>query len=303
MNQPYFIVVLAHSLHGRIRRFHIDQKVVVLVLGLALLGCFSVFGFVSSYLRMAWKVSNYNALRDEASMLRSRYQRLQTEANQTHDQLAKLTILASEVSMAYGIKKVEPAALGSEPNASSAAASKLIPTYRESLQEYDTLRLASMFGVSRNYARRWFTNIIPSLWPVEGRLMSYYGQRTDPLNGGDAFHSGLDISVPMGTPVRASADGIVISAGFEGGYGRLVVIDHGGGLRSYYAHLSRVDVIPGMDVRRGQSLGASGASGRATGPHLHYEVRRNGFPLNPRLYMTTSLLSFSGTKSNRDLGL
>lgn len=303
MNQPYFIVVLAHSLHGRIRRFHIDQKVVVLVLGLALLGCFSVLGFVSSYLRMAWKVANYNALRDEASILRSRYQKLQTEANQTNDQLAKLTILASEVSMAYGIKRVEPAALGTEPSASTPVASKLIPSYRESLQEYDTLRLASMFGVSRNYARRWFTNVIPSLWPVEGRLMSYYGQRSDPLNGGDAFHSGLDISVPMGTQVRASADGIVMSAGFEGGYGRLIVVDHGGGLRTYYAHLSRIDVIPGMDVRRGQVIGASGASGRVTGPHLHYEVRRNGFPLNPRLYMTTSLLSVSGTTSNRDLGL
>ncbi|MCC7157519.1 MAG: M23 family metallopeptidase [Bryobacterales bacterium] len=260
-------------------------------------------GFVSSYLRMAWKVANYNALRDEASILRSRYKKLQTEANQTNDQLAKLTILASEVSMAYGIKRVEPAALGTEPSASTPVASKLIPSYHESLQEYDTLRLASMFGVSRNYARRWFTNVIPSLWPVEGRLMSYYGQRSDPLNGGDAFHSGLDISVPMGTQVRASADGIVMSAGFDGGYGRLIVVDHGGGLRTYYAHLSRIDVIPGMEVRRGQVIAASGASGRVTGPHLHYEVRRNGFPLNPRLYMTTSLLSVSGTKSNRDLGL
>ena len=303
MNQPYFIVVLAHSLHGRIRRFHIDQKVVVLVLGLALLGCFSVFGFVSSYLRMAWKVSNYNALRDEASMLRSRYQKLQTEANQTTEQLAKLTILASEVSMAYGIKKVEPASLGTETHGTTPVGSKLIPSYRESLMEYDTLRLASMFGASRSYARRWFTNVIPSLWPVEGRLMSYYGQRTDPLNGGDAFHSGLDISVPVGTQVHATADGIVMDAGFEGSYGRLVVIDHGNGLRTYYAHLSRVDVIPGMDVRRGQAVGASGASGRVTGPHLHYEVRRNGFPLNPRLYMTNSILSSTGTKANRDLGL
>lgn len=303
MNQPYFIVVLAHSLHGRIRRFHIDQKVVVLVLGLALLGCFSVLGFVSSYLRMAWKVANYNALRNEASMLRSRYQKLQTEANQTNDQLAKLTILASEVSMAYGIKKVEPTSFGTEPNSSTPVASKLIPTYRESLQEYDTLRLAGMFGMSRIYARRWLTNVVPSLWPVQGRLMSYYGQRTDPLNGGDAFHAGLDISVPVGTSVQATADGIVMEAGFEGGYGRLVVVDHGNGLRTYYAHLSRVDVIPGMEVRRGQVLGGSGASGRATGAHLHYEVRRNGFPLNPRLYMTNSILSASGTKANRDLGL
>ena len=105
MNQPYFIVVLAHSLHGRIRRFHIDQKIIFAVLGLALLGGFTLFGMVSSYIRMAWKVSQYNQLRAQTEVLRTRYQNLLNETRQTTDQMARLQMLASEVSMAYGIKR------------------------------------------------------------------------------------------------------------------------------------------------------------------------------------------------------
>ena len=90
MNQPYFILVLAHSLHGRLRRIHIPYQFVYAILGLALLGTFSLFGFVSSYARMAWKVANYNSLRDEVSLLRKRYQNLQKVNNETNAQLATL---------------------------------------------------------------------------------------------------------------------------------------------------------------------------------------------------------------------
>ncbi|NUN02777.1 MAG: hypothetical protein HUU41_16835, partial [Bryobacteraceae bacterium] len=105
MNQRYFILVLAHSVHGRLRRVHIPQRVVYGVLALALLGCFSLFGIVSSYVRMAWKVADYNSLRSEFNTLRARYQNLQNSANQTKEQLATLQVFATEVSIAYGIKQ------------------------------------------------------------------------------------------------------------------------------------------------------------------------------------------------------
>src|SRR5215471_17742748 len=105
MKQEYFVVVLAHSLRGRLRRVHIPHQAVYIILGLALLGCFSVFGFVASYARMAWKVANYNALRREAEGLRARYQNLQREVSQTNQQLASLELYAKEVSLAYGIKQ------------------------------------------------------------------------------------------------------------------------------------------------------------------------------------------------------
>jgi murein DD-endopeptidase MepM/ murein hydrolase activator NlpD len=282
MKQPYFILVLAHSLHGRIRRFHIDQKVVLAILGLALLGCFTLFGAVSSYVRMAWKVANYNNLRQETEFLRARYQKLQNEVTQTHEQMAKLQIFASEVAVAYGIRKDLPKKAGP---LDSASAERLVPTFSETLEQYNLLKSASINTFSRQLNRRWLVNATPALWPVMGRLLSHFGTREDPFRGHQAFHSGLDISAPVGTPVVVTADGIVRSAEWFANYGRLIVVDHGGGVQTYYAHLSRFDVIPGQEVRAGQVIGATGATGRVTSPHLHYEVRHGGSPVNPYSYL------------------
>src|SRR5215472_7951767 len=134
MKQEYFVLVLAHSLRGRLRRIHIPHTAVYAVLALALFGCFSVFGFVASYARMAWKVANYNALRKEADGLRARYQNLQKVVSQTNQQLASLEIYAKEVTLAYGIKqKLEgPSDISAE--------GILIPTFAESLEDYRFLR-------------------------------------------------------------------------------------------------------------------------------------------------------------------
>src|SRR5271163_4756783 len=105
MKQHYFVVVLAHSLHGRLRRIHIPHQALYLVLALSLFGTFSLFGMVSSYLRMSWKVSNYNSLRSEVDTLRSKYQNQQRELDQKQEQLASLQLMASEVSVALGLKR------------------------------------------------------------------------------------------------------------------------------------------------------------------------------------------------------
>jgi hypothetical protein len=136
MQQEYFVVVLAHSLRGRLRRIHIPHQAVYVVLALALLGSISVFGFVASYARMAWKVANYNALRREADALRVRYQNLQKEVSQTDQQLASLEVYANEVSIAYGIKQKL------EGPTDITAQGKLVPSFAESVQDYDFLRSA-----------------------------------------------------------------------------------------------------------------------------------------------------------------
>lgn len=282
MKQQYFIVVLAHSMHGRLRRLHIPQRVVYLVVALAVIGCFSVFGFVSSYARMAWKVANYNALRQEMSALRARYQRLQKDATQTNDQLTELQLFASEVSMAYGLKqKLEgPTDISRE--------GRLIPTLQESVKEYDFLRTANFSAYYHRYPRFWQTNVVPRIWPVDGRLQSYFGKRLDPFSGEGALHRGVDISAPTGTPVHAAADGVVVYASTMNGFGRVVVIDHGNGFQTYYAHLSRFAVVAGQEIRQGELLGAVGMSGRTTSSHLHYEVRRFGTPQNPSHFLNGS---------------
>lgn len=285
MNQPYFIVVLAHSLHGRLRRFHIDQKVIIAVLGLAVLGAFTLFGMVSSYLRMAWKVANYNTLRQETEFLRARYQKLLNESNQTTEQMARLQLFATEVSMAYGIQKslATPQPVGNDE--------RLVPTFTESLEQYNMLKTASLSTYGRSVNRRWMVNTKPAIWPLAGRLLSHFGHREDPFSGHQAFHAGVDLAAPVGLGVRATADGIVTTAAYSGAYGKLIVVDHGNGLSTYYAHLSRIDVIPGQEVRMGQTIGATGATGRVTSPHLHYEVRIGGSPVNPYPYLARSAVT------------
>jgi len=282
MKQQYFIVVLAHSFHGRLRRLHIPHKIIYVVVSLTILGMFSVFGFISSYARMALKVSNYNSLRHDFESLRTRYRNLQSAARQKNEQLATLQLFATEVSMSYGIKK----ALEGPPDISAEA--PLVPTYNESIETYNFLRSASFSKFYRRYPRVWQTNVRPSLWPVNGRLLSYWGMRTDPFSGDGSFHAGVDISASIGTPVKATADGVVSLCDWSGNYGRLLIVDHGSGIQTYYAHLSRFDVIPGQEVRRGQIIAASGASGRVTSPHLHYEVRVHGNPYNPYGYLAKS---------------
>ena len=283
MNQPYFIVVLAHSFHGRLRRIHIPYQFLYVVLVLALFGAVSVFGFVSSYVRMTWKIASYNNLRNEVEVLRARYNSLEKEAKQKGLQLASLQLLASEVSAAYGINRA------TSDSAPTVTASRLMPTLHESLEQYNFLKSANFARFSRRASPLFQTNMLPSLWPVDGRLMSTFGHRSDPFSGQGAFHAGVDISASRGTPIKVTADGIVSSAEWAGDYGRLVVVDHGNGFQTYYAHLSRFGVVAGQWVRRGEIIGQSGATGRATSAHLHYEVRRGGTALNPHTYMNSTL--------------
>jgi murein DD-endopeptidase MepM/ murein hydrolase activator NlpD len=282
MKQHYFVVVLAHSLHGRLRRIHIPHHALYVVLGLALLGSVSLFGMVSSYLRMYGKVASFNSLREEVAALRDQNHELQMENNRKAAQLASLQLMASEVSLALGLKRHLE---GADDIASEGP---LVPSYNESIEEYNFLKSASFSRVQRNYPRTWLKNVIPSQWPVMGQIISRYGDRTDPFSGEGGFHSGIDITARTGTPVYAAADGIVHSAQYSGRYGRLIVIDHGSGITTWYAHLSQFQVLAGEEIRRGQLIGYSGASGRVSGPHLHFEVRQGGNPVNPSRFLSNA---------------
>jgi murein DD-endopeptidase MepM/ murein hydrolase activator NlpD len=149
---------------------------------------------------------------------------------------------------------------------------------REILQGIESRLTAAKSDVDR---RNSLAAATPSIWPAHGWLSSSVGRRTDPISGGADFHQGLDISADAGSPVYATADGTVVIAAREGAYGNLITIDHGYGLETRYGHLSKYDVKLGEKIKRGQVIGRVGATGRATGPHLHYEVRVNGRLLNP----------------------
>ena len=130
---------------------------------------------------------------------------------------------------------------------------------------------------------------VPSLKPVANLVFtSLYGVRSDPFRGTAAMHAGVDIPGPVGTPIYATADGIVARSAWVGGYGNLVELEHGRGLQTRYGHLSRITVAPGTRVTRGQVIGLMGSTGRSTGSHLHYEVRMDGRAVNPVPYLDSA---------------
>jgi murein DD-endopeptidase MepM/ murein hydrolase activator NlpD len=148
---------------------------------------------------------------------------------------------------------------------------------------------ALFLGVQRHLARRTPTSVKPPRgfsWPVEGQLSSPFGERGDVMGGGGTrFHAGIDLRVPTGTPVLAAQDGIVVVAGDNGAYGKLVKLDHPHGYSTLYAHNSRVLVYVGQTVKAGQVICLSGSTGRSTGPHLHFEMHKDGLPVDPLAYL------------------
>ncbi len=123
------------------------------------------------------------------------------------------------------------------------------------------------------------------MWPVAGFIASGFGMRRHPILGVVRMHAGIDIVAPTGTLVKAADGGQIIQAGYDHSYGYSIVVYHGGGFATWYAHLSRILVAVGQNVSRGEVIGLVGATGLATGPHLHFEVRINGAPQNPLGYL------------------
>jgi murein DD-endopeptidase MepM/ murein hydrolase activator NlpD len=147
----------------------------------------------------------------------------------------------------------------------------------------EEVRQQELMHVIRSNQDLWAAT--PSIWPVQGWVSSPFGARTSPFTGKREFHKGLDISAPNGTPIYAPAKGNVIFTGRDGGYGLSMMIDHGSGIKTRYAHLHSIAIKRGQKVTRGELIAYVGSTGRSTGPHLHYEVRLNGVPVNPMRYV------------------
>ncbi|WP_166042270.1 M23 family metallopeptidase [Sphingosinicella sp. YJ22] len=130
--------------------------------------------------------------------------------------------------------------------------------------------------------------------PVHGRVTSNFGRRVHPILRYARFHAGMDFGAPYGAPIMAAASGQVVSSGWQGGYGRAVKISHGGGIQTLYGHMSSLAVAPGQQVAAGQVIGYVGSSGFSTGPHLHYELHRNGRPIDPASFRFTTRAALSG---------
>jgi murein DD-endopeptidase MepM/ murein hydrolase activator NlpD len=275
------------STPGQLRKMVIPAYILQGLAILALIGSITVVAAIGSYSRMLWKVGNYNALRHDQETLKKQYRDLQSTVKDTNERLDSLQSLATEVAMTYGVLRYHPAVFDEQDNTFNAQ-----DAFDRSLEQYSFLKRNAYVIASSAAGLRLFpamafadSNYTPSIWPVMGHITDGFGERLDPFSGEGAFHTGVDVSAEYGAPVHVTADGVVTVTETHVGYGRCVVVEHGFGITTLYAHLSSYAVVPGTHVKRGEVIGYAGISGRSTGPHVHYEVRVNNAPVNPWRYM------------------
>jgi murein DD-endopeptidase MepM/ murein hydrolase activator NlpD len=293
---------VASNRKGTFRKITLHGYILHLVVLMALVGCVTVLAAVGSYTRMLWKVGNYNALRRQQDTLKHNYEKLQSKVDDTTERMNSLQSLATEVAMTYGFMRLRQSPFGLNEDTPQPASSFDQSIAQFNFLESNVKEAALPAGSLRLLPTAALADMTstPSLWPVVGHLTGTFGERMDPFSGEGAFHTGVDISSQYGDTVHASADGVVIEADERAGYGRLVVIDHGFGLITYYGHLSSFNVHAGQQVRRGDTIGNVGVSGRSTGPHVHYEVRINGAPVNPMRYLRQAAVTAANSSSSAD---
>ena len=304
LRRRYYIVFVGRDEDGQLRKIPVPLRYAYGFLAAAIVGAFTIVGLAGSYTRMLLKTESYNQVRAERETLRQNYQRMEEIAHDRSVQVASLGALANEVAALYGLRenRLETAKAASQASAKAPTPSSLAQSddmsqqqFTNTIDKFYALRNEALSGavsralesgLSSSFTGDW-TELAdaPSMWPIEGRVASSFGEREDPINGEGAFHSGIDIDAPYGTPVRAAADGYVTGAQMGAGYGRQIVLNHGHNVLTLYGHLSAIAVVPGQHVTQGQVIGYVGQSGRATGPHLHYEVRVHNVPVNPHKYL------------------
>ena len=322
LKRRFYIVLVSRDEGGGLRKLPIPLHYAYVFVAAAVIGAFTITGLAGSYSRMLIKTARFNQLRNDRDSLQKDYAHLEKQAQEKDVQAASLGSLATEVSALYGLTASKLAApmghMRLTPSHSSGekagdvsligepASSFSDDSYYRSLDTFYALRNSAISGavtqvIDRDSAFGPVAGIglgasdlaidAPSLWPVIGPITSSFGEREDPVkgNGEGEFHTGVDISAPAGTPIRATADGVVKSADIENGYGREVILDNGHGVETCYAHMSGFAVMAGQSVVRGQVIGYVGRTGRTTGANLHYEVRIHNTPVNPHKYMRDTL--------------
>ena len=271
----YTLIVVPHA-KARFRQIRVPVRLakwtltVVGALGL------TVVGVMVHYARITMEIHDLRRLRTENSELLTKTRTYEENAGKLQAKVLQLQTMVTKLGVMAGLEHSLPeagsagvgGAIGMESQA-PVLAPRALAAIDESLTNL-TRRSAQLEEFYRDQTLVLAST--PSIWPVRGYLSAGFGNRIDPFTGQRDFHAGIDISTPIGTRIFAPADGVVLSAAVQGGYGNSMIIDHGYGVVTRYGHLDAYAVRPGQRVRRGDLIGFVWNTGRSTGPHLHYEV-------------------------------
>ncbi len=284
----YTIFILPHA-HARFRKLHVSRNFVLAVTALAL-GVGGAAAWAPHYFFHSRALAERaEAIELENKKLREDKTRYEAVVAQLGEQLAAVESVAGKLAEAVGIKDIPSEYPSGGAGRGFGARADIFGEESAALRK----RMENLDASFDRLEEAWGERLkvlasTPSLAPVSGFFSDGFGWRRDPIDGSREFHKGVDIVAASGTPVRASADGLVTAAGRMSGYGATIQVVHGFGMSTRYAHLSRVMVKPGQRVKRGDVIGLVGSTGRSTGPHLHYEVFRAGVQVDPRKYLGES---------------
>ena len=301
MKKEYFTFIFLPGPNARVRTVRISKSMIKSVL-LSLAGVLflSVY-FIYEYNDVNGKAWELQSMREELMQQKAQLQSFALNMLDYKRQMYLLrnfdTNIRRVISLESSDKAQQTLGIGGPDelglqNLTSMGAKKQDEALEEMHQELTLLKgAASKQEISFQMLIEYFEDkrslyaSTPSVWPVTGWITSPFGSRISPVAGNIKFHEGIDIAAQIGTPVIAPADGIVIKAGFETGYGNIVEISHGYGLKTVFGHNYRLNVKTGQHVTRGDIISYVGDTGTSTGPHLHYEVRVNNLPVNPVRYL------------------
>jgi murein DD-endopeptidase MepM/ murein hydrolase activator NlpD len=295
-NEFYTLIVVPHA-KARFRKFQVSVRLTKWVLGALVFLAVALVGIVIHYTWINVQVAELKRLRGENLALAAKARAYEDNAGRLQERVLTLQDMVTKLGLMAGVEESLPEArLGGVGGLSRLETTAPSLDIAGSLQDMDQTVSALTEKSSRLQAffedQQVLLAATPSIWPVRGYLSASFGNRKDPFTGMPDFHPGIDISTPRGTPVVAPADGVVTFRGVRGAYGKAIVVDHGYGIVTRYAHLDGYDVRPGQRVRRGDVLGFVGDTGRSTAPHLHYEVWVNDQLRNPIKYILDEYRAF-----------
>lgn len=281
-DKRFYTFVFAPTVSSPLRKFAVPHQVLYVILGFAVVGFLTIAYGAYRLSQHAYIVAKLNLVQNENRRLRDENNEAKNNMDRLQSRLVAIEDTSRKLAEASGIVPPPNATMGSGgPNGADLADLEQTTSSLE-------VQLRNLKDVVDKHQVKLAST--PSGWPVRGYITDGFGMRANPFGGSGAEpHVGLDISAPFGTAINATADGIVIFAGYAGGYGNAVVVDHGYGLTTRYGHMSRLEVQVGDHVTRGKQLGAVGSTGRSTAPHCHYEVRLQDRAVNPMTYVATAL--------------
>ena len=291
-NESYTLIIVPHA-KARFRKVQVPVRLVKWVSASLGLGGLILGGLLIHYTRINYEVRELRQLRAQNTVLSSKAQAYEQNATRLQAKVLALQNMVTKLGVMAGLEKTLPdsqvGGVGGLSSLETTAPSVDLKSMDQTVTDLTrkSSRLEEFFQ-----DQKLLLSSTPSVWPVRGYLSASFGNRLDPFTGLRDFHSGIDVSTPIGTRVQAPADGVVVFCGVKGGYGNALVVDHGYGLVTRYAHLASFNVRPGQRVKRGDPIAFVGNTGKSTAPHLHYEVWLNDQAQNPIQYILDEFKSF-----------